>query len=652
VIAGLGWLARALHVAGMLVLFGTLVCMRLAPRTGPAGIERWRERWRLVALWLSIATLVLGIGVLAAQVAAMESQARWLDVARVLLGETRFGSVWLVHEALLLAVCSLVAIERAGLGSAAMPALLASGVALAITPLSGHSAAVEPAFPALVAHAAHLLAAGAWWGSLPALAALLAACARRAIEPRVGIGVLARFSALALPLMGVILLSGVVLAVTHVERWPALLATRYGVLLLAKLALLALALGMAAKLRWRLLPALQASADARLGRTCVQWIAAEWLVAAGIVLIAAQLGQTIPARHDAIVWWLPFRFSVAATWDAPRTAMKVWGATALLIVSVVLVALVFARRVRRARGLAAAGLLALGAAAVALPALSVDAYPDTYRASNVAYQTISVAAGAELFAAHCTSCHGAGGHGDGPLAKALPLPPADLTAPHTALHTAGDLFWWLTHGKPPGVMPGFADRLAEEDRWDLINFLRTLSSGYQARILAPRIARERPWLGAIDFAFTSQRGESSTLKDYRGRGAVLLVFFGLPASQARLRQLAAAYASLRASGTEVIAIPVAAAAVPEVPFPVVIDGAGETVRAYALLRRTLSNPDPRDSSRVPEHMELLVDRFGYLRARWRPDEGEGWDHLDLLHTQLALLAREPQLRPPPDDHVH
>jgi putative copper resistance protein D len=253
---------------------------------------------------------------------------------------------------------------------------------------------------------------------------------------------------------------------------------------------------------------------------------------------------------------------------------------------------------------------------------------------------------------HCSSCHGAGGHGDGPLAKNLPLPPADLTAPHTALHTAGDLFWWLTHGKPPGVMPGFAGQLTEEDRWDLINFLRTLSGGYQARILGVRIAPERPWLGAVDFAFTSQRGESSALKDFRGRNAVLLVFFSLPASRARLEQLAAAHASLRAAGAELIAVPVSGAGAQDVPFTRVVEGAAETVRAYALLRRTLSNPDPRDSSPAPAHMEILVDRFGYVRGRWRPDEGEGWDNLALLEAQLSALAREPQVKPPPDDHVH
>jgi hypothetical protein len=56
---------------------------------------------------------------------------------------------------------------------------------------------------------------------------------------------------------------------------------------------------------------------------------------------------------------------------------------------------------------------------------------------------------------HCAICHGAGGHGDGPGAAGLLRDPADLTAKHTADHTAGDLFWWLTHGIRGTPMPGF-----------------------------------------------------------------------------------------------------------------------------------------------------------------------------------------------------
>jgi putative copper resistance protein D len=134
---------------------------------------------------------------------------------------------------------------------------------------------------------------------------------------------------------------------------------------------------------------------------------------------------------------------------------------------------------------------------------------------------------------------------------------------------------------------------------------------------------------------------------------VLLVFYTLPGSAARLSQLAAALGPLREGGAELLAVPVAESGGPRpAGVPVVVEGAPETVAAYALLRRTLSDADARDAAPVPAHMEMLVDRFGYIRARWIPAEGEGWAPMDALLAQLAVLAREPQVRPPPDDHVH
>ena len=44
--------------------------------------------------------------------------------------------------------------------------------------------------------------------------------------------------------------------------------------------------------------------------------------------------------------------------------------------------------------------------------------------------------GAQLFARHCASCHGATGVGDGPAARALARPPADLT--HIAARRGGE----------------------------------------------------------------------------------------------------------------------------------------------------------------------------------------------------------------------
>lgn len=76
--------------------------------------------------------------------------------------------------------------------------------------------------------------------------------------------------------------------------------------------------------------------------------------------------------------------------------------------------------------------------------LAVDAYPTTYVRPAVPYHALSVANGARLYQQHCAAGHGIAGYGDGPAV--LPTPPADLTAQHTADHTAGDLFWWLTYG--------------------------------------------------------------------------------------------------------------------------------------------------------------------------------------------------------------
>jgi putative copper resistance protein D len=312
-------------------------------------------------------------------------------------------------------------------------------------------------------------------------------------------------------------------------------------------------------------------------------------------------------------------------------------------------------RARRFSAAACLGLLLFACGTVAgLAAISVDAYPDTYRKPSVPYQAISVAAGEALFQRHCTSCHGGSGHGNGPAASALSIAPANLTEPHTALHTAGDIFWWLTHGKPPGVMPGFANALSEDDRWDLINFLRTLSAGYQARILGERVVPRQPWLGAIDFNYADRQGKSGTLKDFRGQRAVLLVLFTPGASSVRMQQLARETDALLAAGAQIIALPIEplSTGAGSLPFCVVTDGAAEAVRAYSLLRRTLTDADTGDRHPVPPHMELLVDRFGYVRARWLPMDNDDWRDLNLLRTQIELLAREEQVRPPPEDHVH
>ena len=73
---------------------------------------------------------------------------------------------------------------------------------------------------------------------------------------------------------------------------------------------------------------------------------------------------------------------------------------------------------------------------------------------------------------NCVSCHGPGGKGDGPAAAALPPPkPANWTAESVQKETDGELFWKISNGR--GAMPPWK-HLPEKDRWELVNYIRTL----------------------------------------------------------------------------------------------------------------------------------------------------------------------------------
>lgn len=82
----------------------------------------------------------------------------------------------------------------------------------------------------------------------------------------------------------------------------------------------------------------------------------------------------------------------------------------------------------------------------------------------------SIARGRMLFVQNCISCHGETGRGDGPLAAMLPLPPANLYD-HVPYHPDQFFYNVITRGIG-GIMPAFGNTISEEDRWNILNFLR------------------------------------------------------------------------------------------------------------------------------------------------------------------------------------
>ena len=86
----------------------------------------------------------------------------------------------------------------------------------------------------------------------------------------------------------------------------------------------------------------------------------------------------------------------------------------------------------------------------------------------------SLAAGRKIYLKRCASCHGRTGNGDGPDAVDLGIHPAKFSDPSLRQESDGALFWKITVGKKP--MPDYGDRLSPTDRWNVINFLRTLEA--------------------------------------------------------------------------------------------------------------------------------------------------------------------------------
>ena len=85
----------------------------------------------------------------------------------------------------------------------------------------------------------------------------------------------------------------------------------------------------------------------------------------------------------------------------------------------------------------------------------------------------SLARGAELFQINCSVCHGLGGKGDGTVASYLQNKPADLTSPAVQFLSDGAVFMTITNGIP-GYMPALNENLTSRERWDVVNFVRTL----------------------------------------------------------------------------------------------------------------------------------------------------------------------------------
>ncbi|MDQ6703254.1 MAG: CopD family protein [Pseudomonadota bacterium] len=642
----------------------------------------WRTRAAgliLAAAGIGVIATALGaIGASAAAVAAADSHAFSFNgpVLETYLMQTGVGHISILQFGSAVVACMLAGLAWVTLKKTPasdlllLTAALAAGFGQAVVPFASHPTTLDPRWIGLAAAIAHRLALSVWLGGLPALILLIGVGLIAEDTRHFAGGILRHFSRVATVAMVVILATGGILTWYLVGNVSSLIATVYGNLLIVKLTLLGGVLLIANSLQRQLLPALEMKPSDSTILSYARRVKVETLLAVLIVIVASDMAGLSPPEHEDAVWPLHFRFSLAATLG-PATPWWIWtlvlAGSALILAGLVLIALVIWPSLRPAR-LRPDLVLGVGVAAsvagcaLAMPAISVPAFPSTYLTTDIPYAATSITDGLNRFEQNCTGCHGVSGHGDGPAASSLPVKPADLSAPHTALHTGGDLYWWVTHGIPASGMPGYGDLLTNDERWDIINFLGAFSVGYQARVIEPKINRGQYWLAPPDFQVTDENGNTGVLSDYRRKSAILLLLFSctqenVAQETARFEQLLAAREPLAGLGAKIILVapgkickPLRALATGKV---LVADrDTADVATTYGLYTRSFHNRK-QDVVRVPDaHVEFLIDRSGYIRARWLPEEDNSWSDPGFIETQLEMLAREPPAPPPPDVHAH
>jgi mono/diheme cytochrome c family protein len=93
----------------------------------------------------------------------------------------------------------------------------------------------------------------------------------------------------------------------------------------------------------------------------------------------------------------------------------------------------------------------------------------------------SVNRGKFLYETYCLVCHGATGKGDGPISSAVGGPfigVRSLVTDTMARQTDGYIYGVIVNAgmMGRGLMPHYGDKVRGADRWDLVNYVRTLQA--------------------------------------------------------------------------------------------------------------------------------------------------------------------------------
>jgi copper transport protein len=283
-LAVLIWLARIGVYLGLFVGVGSLFFAAWIGQ-GPSGSAVSRFAL-MIGLVSAVASMGLqGLDLLNLSAGGIFTPAPWASALATSLGP----SLLIAIGAMAIAFCTL---KISGASIARMLIALAmAGVGLSLA-TSGHAATASPQWLTRPSLFLHGVVVAYWVGALAPLAVM----ARRRHDdlPRA----LKQFSAAAIPLVGLLVLSGLALSIVQLGSVRALIETPYGILLSIKLALVILLLVLAALNRFVATPAI--IADHKDTRLLLRSVVTECVLAVCIFAVVAGWRFTPPPRASVV----------------------------------------------------------------------------------------------------------------------------------------------------------------------------------------------------------------------------------------------------------------------------------------------------------------------------------------------------------------
>ncbi len=247
---------------------------------------------------------ILHVWMLADQLSAMGTYTAW-DLAGKILSSTMIGNASWIRPVLAAVMLGLTYFPHNYERSTLITKILAAGLVVVMFPLTGHAygSSTNVGY-AVISHTLHMLAAAIWFGGLVGIWNAMGSRNKPGTHWTIVDAVILRFSAIALPALVIVTISGIVQTLLRIQSWEVLFQSDYGKLIWVKTSLMLLVISIGVLHRRVFIPRMMArsihanSDDQQATHRFLLGVRLEIIIALIIFVLSGMLSTTAPPAQN------------------------------------------------------------------------------------------------------------------------------------------------------------------------------------------------------------------------------------------------------------------------------------------------------------------------------------------------------------------